>query len=114
MFKRVFAIVLLALVVVSACSLTACGSKGLPDGTYKLVSMTEDGVENNDLSQLESYGMSVDLVVNGDKATLAGQELSVKGYTLVKEGQTPVPFSYDGKTVTIEQDGIKMVFEKAS
>ena len=110
--KRTISIVALVLVAVLMVGcLAACGGS-LGDGTYKLVEMKQGDQDMSDqIAIMEAAGMSIDLVVKGDKATLMGQEMTIKDGKFVV-GDESVPFSVSGNKVTVEQEGTKMVFEK--
>lgn len=110
--KRTISIVALLMVAVLMVGcLAACGGK-LSDGTYKLVELKQgDEDMSSQIAIMEAAGMSIDLVVKGDKATLMGQELTIKDGKL-SDGKTDVPYTVNGNKITVEQDGNKMVFEK--
>lgn len=114
--KRTAKILLSVLVILSilAC-LAACGSKGQPSGTYKLVSMEMDG-EELDADMIEEYGMEVTITFNSDgtgSLNMMGEkeEFEWKGNTMTADGEE-VEFKLDGNKLTLEQDGTKMVFSK--
>ncbi len=111
--KKTLSIVSLALVAVLMMGiLAACGGNKLSDGTYKLVEMIQDGEDLSDqLSTMEEAGISMDLVVNGDKATLMDTELTIKDGK-ISDGNEEIPYTVSGNKITLEQDGTKMVFEK--
>lgn len=112
--KKTLSIVALVLVAVLMMGcLAACGGGKLADGTYKLVEMSADGQDMTDqIAMMEQYGMSLDLTVSGDKATLMDQEMKVADGKLTAEDGTSAPYTVNGNKITIEQGGNKMVFEK--
>ena len=114
--KRTAKILLSVLVILSilAC-LAACGSKGQPSGTYKIVSMEEDGMEF-DAEMIEGLGLEISITFNSDgtgtlNAMGEKQEFEWKGNTMTVDGEEST-FKLDGNKLTIEEDGTKMVFSK--
>ena len=112
--KKTLSAVALALVAVLLMGcLVACGGGKISDGTYKLVQMTADGKDISDqLSAMEQYGMSLDLVVSGDKATLMDQEMTIKDGKFTASDGSSAAFTVNGNKITVEEGNNKMVFEK--
>ena len=105
-------------VLVVAFMLTACGSK---TGTYKLVSM-ESAEMKLTAEDLEKYGMTMELIIKDDKNAVlkaAGEEKQLtyddKNFTGKNEEtgeDESIPYTLEGNTLTLTQDGEKMVFKK--
>lgn len=115
--KKTMKIMLSALLIVSllAC-LVACGggSKG-PSGKYTLVSMEAKGM-SFDEDTLKTLGMEITIEFNDDgtgSLNFMGdsEDFTWKDGKMTADGED-VPFDFSGNTVTIEQDGAKMVFKK--
>ncbi|MBQ6381870.1 MAG: hypothetical protein IJJ41_09785 [Clostridia bacterium] len=90
----------------------------LEDGTYKMVGVYDmDGKESesglNILKKLEEKGINIDLVVNGEKIQMNGNDYSLKDGKLVGEDNT-LSYAVNGNQVTVfdESDNSKMVYEK--
>ena len=115
--KRTMKIMLSALLIVSllAC-LVACGGSGKgPSGKYTLVSMESDGMTIEG-DTLKSLGMEVTIEFNADGTGTIdfmgeSEDFTWKDGKMISDGEE-LPFTFSGDTVTIEQDGAKMVFEK--
>lgn len=114
--KRTMKVLLSALLIVSliAC-LAACGSKG-PSGTYTLASMESEGM-TLDAEALKSFGMEASITFNSDgtgSIDLMGQseEFTWKGNKITSSDGEEITFQFSGGTITMEEDGAKMVFEK--
>ena len=109
----VLAVVMTVLMI--AALFTSCGENY--DGTYKLVEMSS-GSETITKDQIEQAGASITLTISGDKATMdkadgSKTELSFDAgaKTFSADGES-IPATFDGNRCTLEQDGVKMVFEK--
>ena len=106
-------------VLVVAFMLTACGSK---TGTYKLVEMIGASGEKVDSKMIEQFGMTMELVIKDDKNAVlkaGGEEKTLtyddKNFT-GKDDETgeeeSFPYTLEGNTLTLTQDGEKLVFKK--
>lgn len=114
--KKTMKIMLSALLIVSllACLVACGGSKG-PSGKYTLVSMESDGMTIEG-DTLKSLGMEVTIEFNDDGTGTVdfmgeAEDFTWKDGKMISDGEE-LPFTFSGDTVTIEQDGAKMVFEK--
>lgn len=106
-------------VMVIAFMLTACGSK---TGTYKLVEMVSASGEKIDATTLEQYGLTMELIIKDDKNAVLkadGEEkpLTYDDKTFTgKDDETgeeeSIPYTLEGNTLTLTQDGEKLVFKK--
>ncbi len=122
-------IALLMALVLTVSMFAACGGSSGVDGTYELVSMKE-GDTTYDVDQLKSMAemmgvkgalITMELTSDG-KANIASsfmEEVAGEGtYTLdgdkitVTIQDAPVSGTVDGKTITLAQDDMEMVFEK--
>ena len=90
----------------------------LEDGTYKLVGVYDmDGKESASglkiLKNLEERGINIDLVVNGEKIQMNGNDYSLKDGKFVGENNT-LSYAVNGNQVTVfdESDNNKMIYEK--
>jgi len=126
MKKSVRMILCLALVLASLFCLVACGggsgSKSSVAGKYKFYSMTMEG-ETFKASDLEDLGMDPDdiyLKLNKDGTgvmVMPGEDemdMEWEGDEIWPEGEEDeaVEFSVKGGKLTMEQDGVEMVFKK--
>lgn len=114
--KRTMKIMLSALLIVSllACLVACGGSKG-PSGKYTLVSMEAEGM-SFDEDTLKTLGMEITIEFKDDgtgSLDFMGEteEFTWKDGKMISDGEE-LSFDYSGNTVTIEQDGAKMVFKK--
>lgn len=109
----------LALVLVLA--LCACGGKsGNPRaGVYKATSMTSEGVDLIQLMQGIGEEFSAYLVLNEDGT--GRMELPDEDATELKwddtnissaDGSDPMAYTFSDGTITLEEDGMSMVFQK--
>ena len=124
MKKTLKMILCLSLVLAMALSMVACGDKKEEKasiaGHYDLASMTIDGKSFTQdelaalMGDLEIYvelnddGTGV-LSLSGETADMAWKDGQIWP---VDEPDEKVPFTVEGKTLTMEIDGQKMVFEK--
>ena len=105
-------------VMVIAFMLTACGSK---TGTYKLVSM-ESAEMNLTAEDLEKFGMTMELIIkddknavlkaNGEEKTLTYDDKTFTGKDDETGEEESIPYTLEGNTLTLTQDGEKLVFKK--
>ena len=119
MKKTVRAALCLSLVAILLVSLVACG--GGVAGHYNLVSM-EMGGQKMDIAALQALaGTSVEMYIelndDGTGVMCMDGETTEMCYGdgmiwPVNDADDKVPFTVDGDTLTLEQDGMKMVFEK--
>jgi hypothetical protein len=113
--------------LVAAISLltVGCGGKSGYDmkevaGVYKVLSFSEDGVENEQMLQLLQYGiyMYVDLKEDGTGVmTSVGQDAPVKWdgkafYDLSNESAVPTEYTYADGTLSMISDDLSMVMVK--
>ena len=106
-------------VMVNAFMLTACGSK---TGTYKLVEMVSSSGEKIDASMLEQFGLTMELIIKDDKNAVLkadGEEQALTYDDKVftgKDAETgeekSIPYTLEGSTLTLTEDGEKLVFKK--
>ena len=114
--KRTMKIMLSALLIVSLLvCLVACGGSKGPSGKYNLVSMESDGM-TIDGDTLKSMGMEVTIEFKDDGTGTIdfmgeSEDFTWKDGKMISDGEE-LPFDFSGDTVTIEQDGAKMVFKK--
>lgn len=114
--KRTMKIMLSALLIVSLLvCLVACGGGKGPSGKYNLVSMESDGM-TIDGDTLKSLGMEVTIEFNSDGTGTIdfmgeSEDFTWKDGKMISDGEE-LPFDLSGDTLTIEQDGAKMVFKK--
>ena len=114
--KRVISIICVAVLLISLCSLTACKDKKEElHATYKLVEVSMGktsiplenlGYENamlkfdGDTATMSDFnGMTSTLKVNAEEQTL-------------EDSTSTLSYTIDGKTLTMEGDGLVMVFEE--
>lgn len=118
MKKTVKAAFCLSLVAILMVSLVACGGVA---GRYNLVSM-EMGETKLDIESLKAMAgtdveMYIELNDDGTGVMNMDGETTQMAYAdgkiwPVNEADDKVPFTVNGDTLTLEQDGIKMVFKK--
>ena len=106
------------LVVVMVFALAACsggnGSKG-PEGKYTLSSIEADGMKI-DPAAMGMDTSSIYIQFNADgtgELSVMGEAKSFtwEGNKMTSQGET-VEFQFSGNTVTVEDDGTKMIFTK--
>jgi len=114
--------VLMALVLVASILAACGGGNSGPSGKYNLVSFTEDG-ETIEASQLTEMGLDTDgfyiEFVDGSKVKLAtfGEvtdgtyKLDSKNIAFTVDGD-PASATIDGNKITLNADGVIMVYEK--
>ena len=118
--KKLIALLLSAVLVLGLC---ACGgASGSEDitGRYDMVSITQDGVTIDVAEYLASLDIEaeayLELKANGFAVLCFGDTLDLvyEDGMIWPEGEPEgkVPFTIDGKTLTMEQNGEKMVFKK--
>lgn len=115
MKKTMKTVLSLALVLVLALSLVACGGTA-PSGKYKFKSMTMEGqtVTAKDLGIEDEDGMYVEFKDDGTgKLSIAGDDspFEWKGNVITAEGEK-IDFTVKGSQVILKEDGGEMVFEK--
>lgn len=118
MKNSVRAALCLSLVVVLLVSLVACGGFA---GRYDLVSM-EAGGQTLDIAALQALaGTTADMYIelNSDGTGVMKMDSEVTDMVYADGKIWPVgapdekvPFTVDGDTLPLEQDGVKMVFKK--
>ena len=116
--KKTVSVICVVLVLAFTLSLAACGNGAERDfsGTYKLVEITASGQDMT--SYLNKIG-DVDLVIDGEKATLKmGEDTTVmiidpRAMTVSSGGSTS-PFKYENNKLIMEEKkaDTRMVFEK--
>ena len=119
MKKSVKAVLCLALVAILLVSLVACG--GGVSGRYELTTMEANG-QSIDIASLKALaGAEVDMYIelfdDGTGVLKMDTETTKMTYANGKIWPTDspdeaVPFTVKGDTLTMEQDGVKLVFEK--
>ena len=119
MKKSVKAVLCLSLVAVLLVSLVACG--GGVAGRYDLISM-EAGGQTLDIASLKALAgsdvdMYIELFEDGTGVMKMDGETTKMSYADGKIWPTnspdeKIPFDVSGDTLTLEQDGVKMVFKK--
>lgn len=130
--KKVIAGMLTGVVTVALCIFMAACSSSF-EGTYKFysMSMNQGGISINYEVGKEYMGVTFNedmftLTVNGDKTwsmstQMMGESETAKGtweekdgkYYLTAEGEEDtIEVAVDGKTITFEQDGAKIVLKK--
>lgn len=110
----------LVLILVAAC-LAACGKSGGVAGKYNLVSMTMDGetINVSDLEaiagrKMEAYielkadGTGI-MVMEGERTEMAWADGKIWP---VSDPDEKADFTVSGKTLTINESGVVMKFEK--
>lgn len=106
------------LVVVMVFALAACsggnGSNG-PEGKYTVSSLEADGMKI-DPAALGMDTSSIYIQFNADgtgelSAMGENQSFTWEGNKMTANGET-VEFQLSGNTITVEEDGVKMVFTK--
>ena len=110
-----------AMALAASFTLTGCGSNDA--GRYNLKSMTEDGQEmsfDDIKSKYEEMGMDapemyLELKDDGTGKVVMGDEdsedIEWKDGVITADGEE-VKYTIDGKELTMEQNGSKMVYEK--
>ncbi len=107
----------LALVLVLIFSLCACGSgsgKSLA-GTWTLIGLKSGGVDYTEM--LKTSGVSIVLQLNADGTGYIDfgggdkEDFTWSGTTITSDGSR-IPFTVDGDTLTISQNGEEMVFTR--
>lgn len=117
--KKVLAVVLTLVLVLS---LTACSGANI-DGSWKIVSMTEDGkdsFEGFDLKAFEAKGVYLGIKCKDGKATMdiMGEvtEFTYDGKTFSgknEEGKTEsIEYTVNGDTLKLTNDNVVMTFKK--
>ena len=119
MKKSVRAVLCLSLVAILLVSLVACG--GGVAGRYELVSMEANG-QTLDIASLKAMAgtdvdMYIELFEDGTGVMKMDGETTQMSYADGKIWPTNAPdekveFTVKGDTLTLEQSGVKMVFEK--
>lgn len=119
--KKLIAIIMAAVLVLGLC---ACGASGGNSkditGRYDLVSMEQMGVSIDVADYLEQMGLEVEayleLKADGAAVLCFGETLDLcYADGLMWPAEDPedtAPFTIDGNTLTLSQNGIEMVFEK--
>lgn len=114
--KKTIAVLCAAVMLAMLC-MTACAQSDDISGSYKLIEMQQDGEDMS--SVIDMLGDDgVTLVVEGDKATLtmadSVTDLTVdkEAKTMTAENESSATYTVDGKKITLEDEGTKMVFEK--
>ena len=119
--KKMGKVVLSIVLVLSMLLCFAACSKGGQTGRYELTSMVEDGEEYNIAEMKEWFGDDyeayIELKSNGKAVmNMMGEvtELVYKNGYMWPEGDEDekVAYKISGKTLTLEEDGMKMVFKK--
>jgi hypothetical protein len=107
-----------ALVAIMLLCMTACGNNIA--GRYNFHSMNMEGMEVT-AESLEALGSEVEMYLELEKdgtGTMASNgEVVAMGWAdgqiwPAEDPEDKAPFTVDGDTLTIEQEGIKMVFKK--
>ncbi len=126
--NRIRKIIALLMAVTMLLALCACGeskqqgNKAAPEvGYFVFESMEEDG-ESITMEDLEEYGIDADsfyLVMEADgTGYLVIPNEDAEAFTWadskMKSGDDEIPYTIDGDTLTLEEDGIKMVFTRSS
>ena len=119
--KKMGKVVLSVVLVLSMLLCFAACSKGGQTGRYELTSMEEDGQEFNiaDMKEFlgDDYEAYIELKGNGKAVmNMMGEveDLVYKDGYMWPEGDEDDKIAYkiSGNTLTLEQDGMKMVFKK--
>lgn len=114
--KRVVSILCVAVLLVSMMALAGCGI----DGTYKMVSQTENG-KTTDAAALEESGTSYTLTIKGETGTMTityGDQSNTTPLTvdtknkLIIGGGEAISYTTSGKTLILQKNGDTMTFEK--
>lgn len=105
------------LIVTLLVCFVACGSKG-PSGRYEFVSAEASGMTFT-AESLAAMGLEMDMYIqfNSDgtgNLSAMGEEESFtwKDNVMTDSTGSEMTFELDGKTIIIEQDDVKLVFEK--
>ncbi len=116
--KKFAALLLVVALVFSlvACSSGGGGGKPSPVGSYTLSGMEENGEAKSqeDLDLLASMGLTLTMEVREDKTgmmDLFGEQLEFEwdDESIIVDG-VKQPYTFDGTTLTMENDGTKMTF----
>ena len=126
--NRIMKIIALLMAVTMLLALCACGeskqqgNKAAPEVGYFVFESMEDDGESITKEDLKAVGMDADafyLVMEADgTGYLVIPDEDAEAFTWadskIKSGDDELPYTIDGDTLTIEEDGTKMVFTRSS